>query len=273
MIQYDDTTLRALQMIQLELLCEVRRVCEVANIHYNIIAGTLLGAIRHGGYIPWDDDSDVAFLREEYEKFRDACEEHLNHDLYYFQDYRNTPGYRWGYGKLRKKGTIFQREHQEHMPYDQGICIDLFPMDKIPENLTLRKIHIFHCYCIRKLLWSAVGQYTDSRRYVRVWYKIISKIPMKLIIGHMGRFIRRTNRRKSDKVRILTIPMPRWKVGYSRSWYTQSKLYEFEGEIFQGIGEAHTYLTFAYGNYMKLPPESKRKTHPASRLVLGEQAV
>ena len=72
MIIIDDATLRKIQMIQLEMLQEVDRICKKCNIHYNIIAGTLLGAIRHGGYIPWDDDADVAMLRFEYEKFRKA---------------------------------------------------------------------------------------------------------------------------------------------------------------------------------------------------------
>ena len=65
-----DEELRRVQMIQLEMLCEVDRICKKNNIRYNIIAGTLLGAVRHKGYIPWDDDADVALLRGEYRKFR-----------------------------------------------------------------------------------------------------------------------------------------------------------------------------------------------------------
>ena len=92
MIQLDDNMLRKLQMIQLEMLTEVDRICRKCNIQYNIIAGTLLGAIRHKGYIPWDDDADVAFLRPEYEKFRDACKSELDKSRFIFQDHRNTKG-------------------------------------------------------------------------------------------------------------------------------------------------------------------------------------
>lgn len=101
-----DSELRQVQLIQLEMLKEVDRICRLCNIRYNIIAGTLLGAVRHKGYIPWDDDADVAFLREEYEKFRTACEKELDHSRFYFQDHRNTTGYRWGYGKLKKRNRV-----------------------------------------------------------------------------------------------------------------------------------------------------------------------
>lgn len=112
--------LRQLQMIEVEMLEEVDRVCKKNGIKYCISAGTQLGAIRHKGFIPWDDDADLAFLRPEYEKFREACERDLDKERFYFQDYRNTPGYRWGYGKIRRKDTEFVRLNQEHMPYEQG---------------------------------------------------------------------------------------------------------------------------------------------------------
>ena len=72
MLELDHVTLRKVQMIELELLEEVHRICKKCGIHYNIIAGTLLGAVRHKGFIPWDDDADVAMLRPEYENFRRA---------------------------------------------------------------------------------------------------------------------------------------------------------------------------------------------------------
>ncbi len=93
--------LRSVQLIELELLCEVDRICRKNNIQYRIVAGTLLGAVRHGGFIPWDDDADVGFLRNEYEKFKKACNKDLDTSRFYFQDHINTPGYRWGYPARR----------------------------------------------------------------------------------------------------------------------------------------------------------------------------
>lgn len=258
--------LRKVQMVQLELLQEVDRICKKCNIHYNIIAGTLLGAIRHGGYIPWDDDADVALLRDEYEKFRTACETELDTTRFYFQDHRNTPGYRWGYGKLRRKGTCFLREHQEHMPYEQGIFIDVFPLDAVPDNYLLRSIKNFECFCVRKVLWSEAGKVADKTAVKRVWFHLLSKIPEKWVFGYYQNMIKKAHKLDSKWVRILMFPTPNKEWGYLRKWYENSTDILFEGIIFQGIAEYDEYLSFKFGNYMELPTEEKRKVHPVSKL-------
>ena len=266
MVQIDNETLRKIQMVQIELLQEVDRICKKCNIHYNIIAGTLLGAIRHGGYIPWDDDADVALLRDEYEKFRVACETELDTSRFYFQDHRNTPGYRWGYGKLRRKETLFLREFQEHMPYKQGIFIDVFPLDAVPENYLLRSVKNFECFCIRKVLWSEVGKIADKSAVKRVWFNFLSKIPEKWVLGYYHNVIRKSYKCKSKWVRILMYPTPNREWGYMRKWYENSAEIPFEGVTFQSIKDYDEYLSFKFGNYMELPPEEERKVHPVSEL-------
>lgn len=266
MIEIDCVTLRKIQLVQVELLREVDRICKKCNIKYNIIAGTLLGAIRHGGYIPWDDDADVALIREEYEKFRTACKTELNNTKYYFQDHTCTDGYRWGYGKLRKKNTLFLREHQEHMPYEQGIFIDIFPLDAIPNNYLLRSIKNFECFCVRKLLWSRVGKYADNRLFIRQIYMILDFIPEEKIFEYYNGMVNRAKKTKSRMVRILTFPTPNNEWGYYKCWYENSVDTEFEGEIFKGIKDFDSYLSFKFGSYMELPPLNQRKVHPVSKL-------
>lgn len=260
--------LRSVQLIQLELLLEVDRICKKCGIKYNIIAGTLLGAVRHGGYIPWDDDADVALLRPEYEKFRIACETELDNSRFYFQDHRNTKGYRWGYGKLRRKGTEFVRKNQEHMPYDQGIFIDIFPLDNVPENYIVRCFHNFHCFLIRKTLWSAVGRIGDKNAFMRLVYSLLYKIPDYKVFKHYHRFMTKYNKVQTKWVRILTFPTPNRKFGYLRKWYEESADIKFENYYFPGIKEYDEYLTFKFGNYMELPPVNMRKTHPVTELKL-----
>lgn len=271
MIHLNETQLRQLQMIELELLEEVDRICKKCDIHYNIIAGTLLGAVRHGGFIPWDDDADVALLRSEYEKFRKACETELDTSRFYFQDHRNTPGYRWGYGKLRRKDTLFLREHQEHMPYDQGIFIDVFPLDYVPENYGVRRVHNFVCFLYRKFFWSEVGRVADKNPFMRGLYTIMSKVPEQALKESFNRFIKKTDRKKTKWVRILTFPTPNKAYGYRTRWYEHSADIDFEGITFRGIRDYDQYLSFKFGEYHKLPPEGQRKVHPVSDIRVLEK--
>ena len=259
--------LRAVQLVELELLCEVDRICRKCEITYRIVAGTLLGAVRHGGFIPWDDDADVAFLREEYEQFKVACETELDTSHFYFQDHKNTPGYRWGYGKLRRKGTEFIRLNQEHMPYEQGIFIDLFPYDYVPDNKLLRQIHCFKCFLYRKTFWSPVGK-EISKGVVRLVYTLLNNIHANKLYRSFERFIGKSNKRKSSWIRILTFPTPTKDHGYKRCWADEVAEYTFEGVKLYGPKEYDDYMSFKFGDYMNLPPEDERKTHPISRLKL-----
>lgn len=273
MIELDEKMLRQLQLIQLEMLIEVDRICKKCDIHYNIIAGTLLGAVRHGGYIPWDDDADVALLRPEYEKFRQACETELDKSRFYFQDHRNTPGYRWGYGKLRRKDTLFLREHQEHMPYEQGVFIDIFPLDGVPDSYGMRCLTNFQCFCIRKILWSAVGKFADKNPIMRAVFSVLSTIPVYWVFSYYHCLIEAGNKKRTTMVRILLFPTPNREYGYYRRWYEESAELEFEQYLFWGIKEYHDYLCFKFDNYMTLPPPSQRKVHPVSAIELREPST
>lgn len=266
-----DDELRQVQLIQLELLKEVDRICDLCGIRYNIIAGTLLGAVRHQGYIPWDDDADVAFLRDEYEKFRTACDKELDHDRFYFQDHRNTPGYRWGYGKLRRRETLFLRENQEHMPYEQGIFIDIFPLDGVSNNKLIRTFQNFHCYCIRKMMWAPVGRVVSKSWFLKQWYRILEAVPADVLYGYYDRYVRRRNKKATNWVRILTFPTPNKEYGYLREWYENSEKILFENEMFRGIRDYDAYLRFKFGEYMKLPPMEMRKVHPVTALQCPDE--
>lgn len=264
--QMTPAELRALQMVQCELIAEVDRVCKKCGIRYNMVGGTMLGAIRHKGYIPWDDDADIGFLRAEYEKFREACKTELDHERFYIQDLRDGTGYRWGYGKLRRKGTLFVRLHQEFMPFGQEIAIDLMPFDNVPDGCMARRWHFLKCFVYRKILWSEVGQYSEKNLLIRVLYKVISKIPLSKVAKSYENFIRECNVKETGLVRILTFPTPRGVFGYARRWYEELTPYDFEHLRLPGAKDYDGYLKVKYGDYMTLPPENKRKIHPISKL-------
>ncbi|MBR1457641.1 MAG: LicD family protein [Oscillospiraceae bacterium] len=268
MIQLDQQTLRRLQFVELELLVELDRIAKKHDIPYRIIAGTMLGAVRHGGFIPWDDDADVAMLREDYERFREACAAELDPERFYFQDHVTTPGYRWGYGKLRRRDSVFLREHQEHMPYEQGVFIDVFPLDAVPDSRALRTVENFECFLVRKLLWSRVGKRADRSAGMRALYALLDKVPERAVFSWYDRLVERSRRRESGWVRILTFPTPNREYGYRREWYADGEPILFEGHTFSGVSNADAYLHFKFGDYWTPPPPEARKTHPVSEIRL-----
>lgn len=269
--QVSEEELKQIQQIQRELIREVDRICKKYGIHYNMVGGTMLGAIRHKGYIPWDDDADIGFLRAEYEKFRDVCRTELDTDKYYMQDLRDTEGYRWGYGKFRRKNTEFVRLNQECMPYDQGISIDLMPFDNVPDKWLAKRIHFFSCFIYRKLFWAKIGSRVEENLCLRFIYKIMNNIPIKIIIKRYQGFINKGQRRKTQLVRILTFPTPKGVYGYDRKWYTQLVRYPFDDMMLPGAKDYDGYLRVKYGEYMKLPSIQERKVHPISKLKLLEE--
>ncbi|MDE7311138.1 MAG: LicD family protein [Eubacterium sp.] len=266
MIVLDKENLRKLQAVELEILLEVDRVCRKNHIHYSLTGGTLLGAVRHGGFIPWDDDADISMLRQDYKKFQQACRTDLDKERFYFQDIENTPGYRWGYGKVRRKDSVFLRENQEGMPYEQGIFLDVFPRDGVPDGLVMRRVHSFFCFAVRKMMWSAVGRKTAKcivQRWVYGALYTITKNNIADIYQCLQRF---SNKKETKYVRTLTFPLPNHLRGYRRQWYRKYEKVKFEGYDFQAQAAYKKWLLWEFGDYMKLPPVRKRKTHPVTQI-------
>lgn len=121
----------------------------------------------------------------------------------------------------------------------------------------------FECLCVRKILWSKVGQTDEKNILKRYGYRLLAAIPEERIWNYYYRMVARTNRKETRMVRILTFPIPNKKYGYYRNWYENSVDTMFEGKIFQGIKEKDydSYLSFKFGEYRRLPPMEKRKIH------------
>lgn len=271
MIHLTETQLTELHNIQMDMLLEIKKICEKHHIRYSLIGGTLLGAVRHQGFIPWDDDIDVGMLRKDYEKFRKISRRELDPEKYYFQDDRNTEGYRWGYGKLRRKNTVFLRENQAHLNFGQEIFIDIFPLDYAPDHMFFRMLHAFHCFCIRKCLWAPVGMRVGQKKVERCIYKLLSYIPKKVIYRHYYTYIRKVG--KTETVRLNLFPTNK-PFGFPVSFFQDLIEVVFEGEKFMGTKEYDQYLKIKYGNYMELPPIEKRKVHPVSKIkLLGDDSL
>ena len=125
-----DVNVSDVQRVQLEILIEFDRICKKHDIHYHLFAGTLLGCVRHKGFIPWDDDIDICLLRDDYNKFISICETELD-SKYFMQTYETDPNSYKQSGKLRKNDTTFLQSGYRGVDMHHGISISLMPLDNV----------------------------------------------------------------------------------------------------------------------------------------------
>lgn len=270
--KYTKENLRRLQMIELEMLKELDRVCRKNGIAYIIDAGTLLGAVRHGGFIPWDDDIDVRMLRKDYERFCEACKKELN-QKYFLQTYRTDPGYRWGYARILKNDTVYRRRGQQRMKARNGVFIDVFPNDSLPDEFLANRICTCVSWLCRKLLYSEVGALNKKKYSSWLGFCFLNCFPKEW--GHWGMeyLSRHYGDKETSRVRCFGWGSKEETGGFLRCWNTQTRDIVFEGLTVRAPEDIHGFLTYSFGeDYMTLPPEEKRKPgHPADYIDFGDE--
>jgi len=253
-INLDPQNIRKLQLDMLKLLVEFDRICRKHKIRYFLSCGTLLGAVRHQGFIPWDDDADVEMLREDYEKFCQVCETEIDSEHFFFQNRKNDLNYNWPYGKLRLKNTAYIRAGQTHLTQKTGICIDVFILDDIPDNILIQHFMEKTCLICRKILWSSVGAVTIENRWQRYLFKLMNCIPKKIVLDFFEKFVTQFRNRNMKFLAFHNTGV-RTKRGYAfkREWYDKSLDFQFEGKLFPVPAGYHENLYLKYGDYMKYP--------------------
>ena len=245
--------------IQLAVLQEFGEVCDALGLRWWLCAGTLLGAARHQGFIPWDDDVDVAMPRPDFEAFcADARAVRAGRAL---ASLRTDPTYCFPYAKLYDAGTRVV-EHYRPMPV-YGVGIDIFPVDTWPDAPRSRRALSLGLVLLRGMLGVRIVEPetlpTAARRVVaRVGRPLLSVVPPRRFATSLTRLVVRAGARGADRGVIV------W--GYeekvSARAFADDVTLEFEGvarPVPQGWSE---WLTAAYGDYRTPPPESARGSHP-----------
>lgn len=252
--------LRKLQKIGLEMLIEFDRICQKYGIKYSIESGTLLGAVRDGGFIPWDDDVDVSMTRKEYNKFLSVYQRELDNTRFFFDCHETDSDYIFGYGKFRRLGTEFKQVGHETMKQREEIFMDVIVVDNVPDNFILRRIHGFICNCIKNILNSEMMLESDNY-WIRFKSILLNLIPKEKVFDFLKFFEKINNNKKTELCRVYTYtPASGW--GVPRKCYDSYCWLKFEGHEFMAFEDYDTYLRYAYGdNYMDLPEESKRVPH------------
>ena len=265
----DSETLKKVQSVFLEITLEVTRVCEENNIPYSLCCGTFLGAVRHQGFIPWDDDVDLCMLREDYERFRRIAPQKLD-SRYCFQDWHTEENYPHPFGKVRKKGTHYVESKGCPLKED-GFYVDIFPVDNAPQDLKARKAlarRQLHLYRL-KLMKSGCTVWKEEDR--TILKKRLGYIPYQIAACFFSQ-------KKLNALFDRTIEVPAGDTVYEQTatpviYYfpdalcRSRKTYDFCGHALSGYTDADTYLRILYGDYMQLPPEDQRENRHQIRVL------
>lgn len=166
------------------------------------------------------------------------------------------------------------REGQEHVKCNQSVFIDVFVYDSVPDNKILRRIHLFFCYCVRKALYSEVGMKNSKYGVLRLWYRMLFKIPRDVWFQILEKVAMKTNQKRHELVRHMTYPYRKeCRYGLPRECFDEYIEKEFEGHMFKIFKKYDLYLKRLYGDYMTLPPKNMRKTHPVSKIELINKGI
>lgn len=256
--------LEKLHKVQLEMALEVKRICNKNNIKYFLIAGTLLGAIRHQGFIPWDDDIDIGMLREDYDKFINACNNDLS-SKYFLQTWDTDFQFGLPIAKIRKNNTKFIERVSKDSDTHKGIFIDIFPYDNVPDNKIQKECHKWLAYIYKRLVLIKSNHnlsYNKSNigKIIILFLKLLAKmLPKKYLVAKYLRLMKKYNAiNHTDKITLFGGSYTYEKESIQRGWITDTETICFENELFSIPKEPHLMLSSIYGDYMQLPPEDKR---------------
>lgn len=279
-MEINSEILQKLKDTELKILLEFDRVCKHLGINYTLSSGTLLGAVRHHGFIPWDDDIDVAMLREDYNKFLEEGQPLMPQHLF-IQTYDTDKYYPLNFGKIRDTSTVLIEYSTQMLNMRNGVYIDVFPIDKVPSNKFKRTFDNLLISLIQAIKFSYTIEWANksSSRFRGLMRRIL--LPLSRLIGtqrlnRIETFIRVKNNKKGNKDTYYEkhYNTPPYRLNSSHlmpvSIFNEFLDIEFEGKIFKAINNRHKYLTLFYGNYMQLPPIEKRVSlHDFSRLELN----
>lgn len=247
------------QKVMLEILKEVDRICNIYKIKYFLSDGTLLGAVRHQGFIPWDDDLDISMLRKDYDKFKEIAPKELSRK-FFFQTSATDKYYDIYHIPLKIRDNNSLIIEQKGKKYHQGLYIDIFPIDKVPERKIKANIQKFLGNLWTLKLPMDAKDFPKPKFFVRSAMQIIGfMIPAKLISKLQLSTIRWNEESKGD-IYSYGVELT-WKTLYKKQDLFPLKKIKFQGEYFWVPNNPHNILTNIYGDYMTLPPVEERRVH------------
>lgn len=251
-----------LKRTELEILLEIVKICEKHNLTYFLIGGTLLGAARHKGFIPWDDDLDIAMPREDYNRFISICNQELSKD-YFLHNHITDPKYWLSFTKIRKNNTVFDEKEISKIESHKGIFIDIFPLDNGNKQKSMfQDIQAFISKRISAVLLRKRGiASNNSSMKMKIALFILYPIKMQTL-SKIQQKIMKWNKNSNSKYFInLSSSYNYIKQTIPKEKYFPPVKIEFEGKLLNAPNDYDYVLSRIYGDYMKLPPIEERTTH------------
>ena len=265
--------LRELQKLELEIAKEIKRICDENGIDYFIIGGTLLGAVRHEGFIPWDDDMDIGMTIENYNRFLEIATRQLD-SRFFLQTNISDPNYYNVFAKVRLNRTHMLEKVTENLDIHNGIFVDIFPYDAASERVAHSKAYMTMLQLLGKTSLLKHGYnlngITEKRtsRIVNLMLKYLP-VPVKQIDKILyARFQSHDNKHKQEYY-IERDGMFKGNFVFSKKYFDTLEELSFEGIKFKAPTDYVEYLRDAYGEFMKLPPADEReKGHSVRDVIL-----
>ena len=256
----DTNLIEQLKTVEFEILSVVDSFCRENDIKYSLYAGTMLGAVRHKGFIPWDDDIDIAMTRVEYTKF---CEAIAKNPIagYFFENYENSLNCCICHGKFRKQGTLLLQKGEDKNIGHHEVWVDIFPLDKVDNGKRRKKTE--RIGYINVLLTRANEKVIGDPLKKRIVKKAVSIIPEKIRSGLLRKNLEKLKTMDSslldnyNYVSMSTFENIK-KLVFPKEMCEKYTELLFNGRFFMSFEDHDGMLKLIYGNYMKLPPIEER---------------
>lgn len=259
-----ELTSDGLKNVMTDLMCRVDAFCKANGIKYYLHAGTLLGAVRHKGFIPWDDDIDITMFREDYNKFVKLT---ARDDLdFVFVSYQTNHNFQYAFGKVCDKATLLvEKNHPNSI--ELGVYIDVFPLDTVPDDYDKAYSFVRKCNNTSRLGYmSMVRNYGNYKAHgvkknlIKPFAYAIAKIMGTYYwVSKLDKLSQKYNGTQSNYV--ANCLSPNYVRVFERAWYDSQVSLTFENQKFMAPGNYDAVLKCMFKNYMELPPEEKRVTH------------
>lgn len=251
-------SVRQVQNKILEIMKYIDALCRENGIVYYIMGGTALGAVRHGGFIPWDDDLDIFMTPDQYEKFCSVFHAQ-NHPQFVLQEWRTTPNY-LEYAKVRMNGTTFIEEvFKNRADMHHGIYVDIMILHKVPQNKLVQRLVYLESKFVTLYALSQRNWKPKTSGQAKV-LKLLNFLPCKLMAKIAYQHIYCYDNRQKNFQYCYWITPAKFRSGlFDSSFFEKPVDIPFEDTVLLGSEKIKEYLTYRYGDYMKLPSKEAQQ--------------